>query len=320
MNTFQVNEFITLKLEGEKTVIYIKGKRYDQCKALVLNIPISEVVKVNDLKSIDEVADSLKRASKETIYSQKQIPPETEFWGHCSNLQVWVEHNYDTRLLHSNLAFDLLRALGELGDMKARSIYKEEIGKRFREGNKNVNEFLINSRMLDVLDKEEFLSLLEIEDATVIRDLEQALGKELEILSIGIEPFVPGFWLEGRYIVGLFLEESDLRYLPSSIGNLNHLENLYLSGNNLKELPESVGDLTSLELLDIRNNKLHSIPKSIGNLKNLKALKLSDNKIKKIPKTVEKLLLLKDLSIVGNEIYYTSEIIKQLKKKGVNIL
>ncbi|MFX1237046.1 MAG: hypothetical protein ACFFAS_03805 [Promethearchaeota archaeon] len=48
------------------------------------------------------------------------IPPETEFLVHCSNLQAWVEHGYDARLIHSNLAFPLLKRLCEVGDPQAK--------------------------------------------------------------------------------------------------------------------------------------------------------------------------------------------------------
>ncbi len=40
MKEFKVNEYITLKLEGIKTNIYVKGQLFNQCKFLLLNIPI----------------------------------------------------------------------------------------------------------------------------------------------------------------------------------------------------------------------------------------------------------------------------------------
>ena len=321
MRIFKVNKFIILKLEGEKTIIYISGKRYDQCKALVLNIPIKKMARLDEIESIDEAVDTLKRASKETVYSQIQIPPETEFWGHCSNLQVWAEHNYNTRLLHSNLAFDLLRALSKAGDFRAKRIYKEEIAKRFTEGYESVNEFLVNSRLLNVLDKEEFLSLLDITEATAIRDLEDTLGKNLEILPSETKLDIPGFWLRGKQIIGLCIESSELEYLPDSIGNLKQMKWLYLLENNLETLPDSIGRCKSLELLDLRGNKLTSIPEAVGNLGRLEELMLSRNCLKTLPNAIKDLRSLKYLGFIENEIeeLFPEKMIREMEKKGVNV-
>ena len=40
-------------------------------------------------------------------YYSVDITPKQEFWAHCSNLQTWNENYYDTRLIHTNLAFPL---------------------------------------------------------------------------------------------------------------------------------------------------------------------------------------------------------------------
>ncbi len=43
MKEFNVNEYITLKLEDGRTNIYIKGELFRQCKFLLLNIPVEEI-------------------------------------------------------------------------------------------------------------------------------------------------------------------------------------------------------------------------------------------------------------------------------------
>ena len=79
-NEFEVNKYITLKLEGKDTVIYVDGVRFDMCKILLLNIPRDEVTFMDEIKSIDEVA---KRSEKslESFYNNKhkRISPELEF-------------------------------------------------------------------------------------------------------------------------------------------------------------------------------------------------------------------------------------------------
>ena len=86
-----------------------------------------------------------------------EIDPETEFWGHCSNLQSWYKHDYDTRLLHSNLSFPLLKRLTKVGDPLANKVFKEEIAKRLASGYGTVIDYLTEEGYLD--DESEFVSV-----------------------------------------------------------------------------------------------------------------------------------------------------------------
>ena len=43
MKEFKVNEYITLKLEGGKTNIYVKSQLFNQCKFLFINIAVEKV-------------------------------------------------------------------------------------------------------------------------------------------------------------------------------------------------------------------------------------------------------------------------------------
>ena len=40
LKEFKINDFITLKLEGNSTVIYVDGKEFKHCKYLLLKISI----------------------------------------------------------------------------------------------------------------------------------------------------------------------------------------------------------------------------------------------------------------------------------------
>jgi len=51
---FKVNDYITLKIEGEDTNIYIRGRYFRQCKYLLLNFTITQISSFEDIKSIDE--------------------------------------------------------------------------------------------------------------------------------------------------------------------------------------------------------------------------------------------------------------------------
>ncbi len=159
MKSFKVNEFITLKLEEERTVIYVVGEQFQQCKFLLLSIPIDEVTNLTDIESVDEAAEKLDH-SLEHNQTYYEIPPETEFWGHCSNLQVWAENDYDTRILKSDLAFPLLKKLVENGDTKAERVFKKEITKRLSSGYYNVIEYLFEQNYIKFLGNKELWKII----------------------------------------------------------------------------------------------------------------------------------------------------------------
>jgi hypothetical protein len=133
MNTskeFKINEYLTLRLEDRKTVIYINGEQFRQCIALLLTIPREVFFNEEGVNSIDEAARLYSHVYHSEINEKGRayvLTPEQEFFGHCSNLQAWYENDYDTRLLHSNLSFPLLKRLTEVGDPLAKKVYKEEI-------------------------------------------------------------------------------------------------------------------------------------------------------------------------------------------------
>ena len=101
MIEFKVNDYISLRFEEEKTVIYVDGKKFRQCINLLLEIPVDDIRELDQIDSIDEAAEILYKSTEDEDFPMI-IPAKVEFWGHCSNLQVWSENNYDTRILHSN--------------------------------------------------------------------------------------------------------------------------------------------------------------------------------------------------------------------------
>ena len=117
-----------------------------------------ELSEYEEINSIDEV--KLKYDHSHEGNSRK-LDPEVEFWGHCSNLQAWYEHDYDTRVLHSNLAFPLLKELVKAGDQKAKQVFKEEIAFRFESNFRSVVFYLLKEKYLFYLDLNEIETLSE---------------------------------------------------------------------------------------------------------------------------------------------------------------
>ena len=180
MKNFNINEFLQLKLEKGITVIYVNNVRVIQCKYLLLNNQTknSEEVKIIRKEvTVDVQAENLDHSLEVDDDNVIDIPPEVEFWAHSSNLQSWYENNYNTEVLHSNLAFPLLRKLTEAGDKMAKKVFKMEIMKRFRCRNLNVMTFLIKEGYLDQLTIEESDDLYQELDFKTYKKLQKLLRK-----------------------------------------------------------------------------------------------------------------------------------------------
>jgi len=128
---------------------------------LLLNMSSDNFKYYNVIESMDEAAEKLDRSMEGRGSRTQYLSPETEFWGHCSNLQAWYESNYDTRILHRNLAFPLLKALAEAGDKLAKTVFKEQLALRLESGYPSVVLFLINQGYLNYLAEEELDTVLE---------------------------------------------------------------------------------------------------------------------------------------------------------------
>lgn len=149
---FKINKYITLELRNGKTVIFLDNSEFLLCKGVLVKIN-TESGRFG-YNSIDELI------SDEIIGTSVLVSPEEEFWVHCSNLQAWNENNYDTRLIHSNLAFPLLEELVRLGDPRAKRAFKDELIKRLLSDYAPTIIFLLKAGYLDGFTEEEFEVLL----------------------------------------------------------------------------------------------------------------------------------------------------------------
>jgi hypothetical protein len=85
MNKFRVNDYLSLELQNGKTVIYLDKRPFLICKSLEIQSSIDEIKVFEKRESIDEIIGI-------GDYSIPSIPPEVEFWGHCSvrHEAVWL--------------------------------------------------------------------------------------------------------------------------------------------------------------------------------------------------------------------------------------
>jgi len=157
--SMKIPPHIELKLEDNQTNIYIGGVYVKTCMGMKIIIPIKNVSEYDYINSIDELSEHANKSNLDN--GSFRITPKEEFRGHCSNIQAWVENNYDTCILHSNIAFPLLKRLTHIGDPLARNVFKEEIAERFSSGERIVILFLLEGNYLGYLDEFEQRVLLE---------------------------------------------------------------------------------------------------------------------------------------------------------------
>ncbi len=182
MVKFKLNDFLTLRFEHNKTVIYVKNEPFKICKYLLTNVPLTEV---NDFESIDQASEFYgKQLEYEITPKEVGLTPEEEFRGHCSNLQVWAENNYDTLLCHINLAFPLLKKLTSVGDPVAKEALVQEIVVRFKSKSTAVQVFLIEGGFLSFLEDDYVDDLFQcIVDKKVLHSLAGYYGRSQNLRS-----------------------------------------------------------------------------------------------------------------------------------------
>jgi len=300
MCEFKINKNIILKLEKKNTNIYINGEFFNQCKFLLLETPINKIESFEDIQSIDEATEYLD-SKLENKYEMEhiEISPEVIFWAHCSNLQAWYENNYNTNLLHSNLAFPLLKKLVELKDPAALRVFKEEIGKRISNGYQPVIQYLFVEGYFDYLSIDEF--------KTVTMNL-----KELNLSYCEIEVF-PQCVFNIEIIEKLNLSNNNISIIPKSIFALNSLKIINLARNKIKKIPQTISRLMNLKSLDLHDNLLITLPENFSNFSSLEELNLDFNKFSTFPKIICNIKSLKKIKIGHNKINEIPNSILMLK-------
>ena len=325
---FVINPYLKLKLEGGRTMIYVKNRIFRQCMYLLINIPIDKVEEYDEIKSIDEAAVKLDRSMER---NHQKVPPETEFWGHCSNIQAWADNEYDTRILHRNLAFPLLKALVDAGDPIAKKKFKEEIAIRYATGHPTVIRYLTQNGYLHYLTEDEFESMLVDINFPSIDEYSK---KIIQFLSDSEDPesvkqikqyttkFVNRFRFKYKYLILLkAIEKIPIKKRQNFVEIIYSKYKSNRSFPLLKFLDKAQINFTSLDLkmvtynerligiiLDSKVNLKNKMIAKIGDIKGLEEnhedieeLDLGNNRITEI-KGLENLINLKRLNLRNNYI------------------
>jgi len=329
--TFEINKFIMLKLIDGKTTLFVQKEKFIQCKYLLLNIFKDEIENYGDIKSIDDASMKIKYKAE-----NMEIDSETEFWGHCSNLQAWIENDYDTHLLHRNLAFPLLKTLSEKGDKLAKQKFKEEIARRYKEGSYSVQAYLFEEGYLSYLSKDEILNgILSLSDAIfmekviqsgenyslipcfdLIRDLERGDRfffsvengkiKEVEVVINDLLNFIPPEIenLEKIYRLDIVITEDSQNIFEEKFLSDSKLDlRIFCIDDNANVyLPDLFYYFSNLEKLEIRGFNCHPtvrLTESLSKIQGLKYLSLSNVNMNSLPDSIKNQKKLVDLELRG---------------------
>ena len=282
---FKLNDFLTVRFEHNTTVMYVNNKPFKICKYLLMNVPLSEV---HDYESIDQASDFYNKQLEHKITPQDVgLTPEEEFKGHCSNLQVWVENNYDTCLLHRNLAFPLLTKLSKVGDPIAQDVLAQEIIERFKSGSTTVQLYLIINYYLRLLKTEDIEDLLPyIVDKRVLSclgvyfELEKDLISEIKVLNLLVKMDLINYEylmvLANRYIkikdirMAILVMRKILMLYKNNEKALFFLAHLYMFEKKINKSKKTLFRLRNSEFKAVKYKNLHQLEGSMRNLLNFR--------------------------------------------------
>jgi len=165
-------------------LIYICGDLFLTCQKVALNIRPSETIKYENFDNIDDIINFYKFNAP--YKGRISISPEEEFWAHCSNIQAWVESDYNTSILAKDLSFPILMKLCKRGVQRFKTILKEEIIYRIKSGGvKMLHYFMTDEdKYLDYLTEDDFFNgFLLFSEAEVMRNISKFIPVRYTITS-----------------------------------------------------------------------------------------------------------------------------------------
>ncbi len=230
------------------------------------------------------------------------MTPEEEFKGHCSNLQVWVENNYDTCLLHRNLAFPLLKKLSSVGDSVAKEALAQEILERFKSGSTTVQLFLISGKYLQFLKEKCVEDLFPyIVDKQVLSCLggyferERDLVSEIKVLNLLVEKDFINYEylliLANRYIkikdtrMAILVLRKILMLYKNDEKALFFLAHLYMFEKKINRAKKTLYRLRNSEFKFVKYKNLHQLDWGMRNLLDFRVFDYSPDFFKELFET-----------------------------------
>ena len=246
------------------------------------------------------------------VSSQKRFFNENEFV--FTNLDTAINHKNEVRNLalhYENVPLKRLHEIGSMPNLKFLSItgvFLQEVPPVILQL-KHLKGLTISSGLKTIPEKIKTLEHLEYLNmaSNSITEIPDWIGdmKNLKTLILRYNPIEE---ISNNISNCKSLRYLDLSYMwkpksiPESIGLIPNLEELYINNSDLYWLPTSVKGLKKLRILDASGNHLQELPGDITSLKKLKILNLRINEISKLPPHFNKLRSLDSLDLAFNPI------------------
>ncbi len=131
----------------ERVHVLVDGRPVLYCAFLIANVSQTDSM----IQSIDDLVGINGARKLEGREVRRWLSVEEEVFAHASNIQAWVEFDYNTRMIHSNIAFPLLKALVKVGDEKAKRVLDAELVERMKDATPATMSAILES-CADLLD------------------------------------------------------------------------------------------------------------------------------------------------------------------------
>ncbi len=309
---YEINEFLSLKLLNDKTVIFINNVKFRQCKYILLDIDAKDVEKYSSIRSIDDMIDNLDHSLEE---NPGMLRPETEFWAHCSNLQAWVENDYNTDLLVITLSFPLLKKLTDAGDSNAERVFKEEVRRRLTRGDLSTVGYLIAGDYLKIFTDKEINSVFSLDNCVLFDNIFKIYKKD-ELNQFSLASYI--YRKMSKFLFSLIEAKLQLILETKNIDELciffnyhmldfltdNQISALFNSPINLLEKTINILNNISYEDIGIEEGLLSKKVESVLLMKNIR----------------EKLLKIIDKNDVSFDVLFYLDLLKFLKNDCTDYL
>jgi len=122
--------------ESKRIEVFVADKPVVHCVHVACALPEDEL---RDVNSVNELI----AGHRSTEHQRVTVDVNTLLQLHASNLQVWIEHGYDSALIDDRIARPILEALAWAGDDKAHVKYLESVLDRWQAGNYTSRHALI---------------------------------------------------------------------------------------------------------------------------------------------------------------------------------
>ncbi len=294
------NVVLTIKLIEGKTRVFNDDKPLMLCITVPVEIPMENVGEFSEIESINDVLDAYGYDDEEAFpRGDLKITPELNFFVTCSNLQTWVENDYDTHLIDYRLVFPLLISLAESGNAHAEVRLKEEIARRYHSGYEGVREFLDGTGIAQMLTPEEHYAPLPLEIQVPMVQIRTRIGGK-EIIKNGKVLKLSTYRDKYSDYYKKWLSLEDIRIIQEAVSKLQTLEELKLTlwDEQWDGIATLQGDFPHLHSLEISIPHLGNLFDDPARFPSLKKL-LVGSRDETLTESIANLKHLTDLELYG---------------------